>query len=43
MDSEIIQDGSRSWRREEHCGLVTNSSECRNEGVRSSAMLPTKK
>ena len=42
MDSEITQDGSRSWRREEHCGPGTDSSECRNEGIWSSAMLDAK-
>lgn len=26
MDSEISQDGNKSWRRKENCGLSTDSS-----------------
>lgn len=42
MNMEITKDGSRSWRREEQYGLGVDSSECRNEGIRSSAMLFSK-
>ena len=42
MNMKITKDGSRSWKREEHYGLGADSSECMNEGIMSSSMLPTK-